>query len=326
MNIVVLGVGNWGTALGNHLAKKGFSVIGITDNAHIAESINKTHRNPLCLSEFLLEENFLVTTDTKPASEAEVVLVVVPSSVLPDALKGIFIKKDAVVVSAIKGFIRDTLLTPLQYCRTVISNKLAVISGPSFAKDIISGKPAGVVSASEDESTARQVAEIFGSSKLKVYVSTDPLGVELGAAVKNVISIAAGVSDGLGFGESARAGIITRGLAEMMRLAQAMGADLTTLSGLSGLGDLAMTASSELSRNHTVGLRLGKGESLDTILNSLGSVSEGVSTAPLVLELAKKYKVEMPISSHVDMLIKGRITPKEMADLLMSRPLKKEFD
>jgi glycerol-3-phosphate dehydrogenase (NAD(P)+) len=160
---------------------------------------------------------------------------------------------------------------------------------------------------------------------MKVYISTDPLGVEVGGIVKNVIALAAGVSDGLGLGDSARAGLITRGLAEMMRLAGAMGADVQTLAGLSGLGDLVMTASCDASRNRTVGLRLGKGESLSTIINTLGSVAEGVSTTPLVMKLAEKHQVDMPITFGVDKLLKGQISASEMAKALLSRPPRREF-
>ena len=162
--------------------------------------------------------------------------------------------------------------------------------------------------------------------KRQVYTSSDVLGVELGGALKNVIALAAGVCDGLGLGDSARTALITRGLAEITRLAVAMGAQAQTLSGLTGLGDLIMTATSALSRNRTVGFRLGQGEKLSDIITSLGSVAEGVKTAPLVHKLSKKYKVEMPISEHVIMLLDEKYTAKEMVNIILSRPLKKEFE
>lgn len=218
-------------------------------------------------------------------------------------------------------------MTPLQYLEERIKAPLSygVLSGPSFAKDVVQGRPCGVVAASRDETTARRIAELFSSESMKVYVSLDPLGVELGGAVKNVIALAAGLSDGLGFGESARAGLITRGLAEIMRLAEAMGAKRETLAGLSGLGDLSMTASSPTSRNYTVGFRLGKGEKLSDILFDLGSVAEGVHTAPIVMKLALRYSVEVPICEQVNQLLLGKSTPKELVRNLMARPLRSEF-
>ena len=234
---------------------------------------------------------------------------------------------ECMVISGIKGIDAATGLTPLQcaerylppHCRRV------VLSGPGFAKDIAAHRPAGLVAASVDEPATREAAELFRSDWMKIYLSADPLGVELGGIVKNVIAIAAGASDGLSFGDSARAGLITRGLAEMMRLASAMGADAQTLSGLSGLGDLVLPATCDASRNRTVGLRLGRGETLPHILESLGSVAEGVTAAPLVLKLAQRHGVEMPITEQVNSLLKGEISPLEMARALIGRPLKKEF-
>jgi len=160
---------------------------------------------------------------------------------------------------------------------------------------------------------------------MKVYVSTDPLGVELGGILKNVMALAVGIADGIGHGDSARAGLITRGLAEMTRLAAAMGARSRTLSGLSGMGDLVLTATCDTSRNRTVGLRLGRGESLDHIINTLGSTAEGVRTAPFVLKLGEKYSVEMPITEHVCHVIDGSLKPEEVLEQLITRPLKREF-
>ncbi len=328
-SIVVLGLGNWGTALANHLAIKGFSVIGWTIEEDIVEGINSNNFNPKYLSDVKLSSNLKATNDINLPKDALLYLLAVPSAALTHIRKVIEkIPSEAIIVSAVKGLEPQNQKTPLEFLEEFKdkSFNITVLSGPSFAKDLVLQRPLGIVSASTDKEVAKKVAETLSSPTLKVYVSQDPLGVELGGILKNVIAIAAGVSDGLGFGDSARAGLITRGLAEMKRLARAMGADERTLSGLSGLGDLAMTASSDLSRNRTVGLRLGKGEKLDIIVSSLGSVAEGVGTARHVLKLAEKYNVDMPISKSVCSLIDGKINLEEMAKGLLSRPVRDELE
>ncbi len=328
MKLSVLGLGNWGTALANHLALCGHDVLGWSIESAIVEGINNEHRNPLYQSDILLEPGITATADLKQALKRTFLVLVVPSSALSDVVPQLHLQKDSVLVSAIKGLEMESNETPLGYAQKHLPQeaKLAVLSGPSFAKDIVAKRPAGVVSASLDEQTARFVAETFSSESLKAYISTDPLGVELGGILKNVIALAVGVCDGVGFGDSARAGLITRGLAEMMRLAEAMGAQRQTLAGLSGLGDLVMTATCDTSRNRTVGLRLGQGESLDHIIETLGSVAEGVKTTPRVLKLAQKYEVEMPISQAVGALLTKQMDPMDLASSLLSRPLKREFD
>lgn len=325
--IAVLGLGNWGTALAHHLAGKGHDLLGWTIEQSIADGINTTHKNPSALSDISLHPGLKATREIAQCLDAEVTLLAVPSRALDHVVPLIKNSRSKYFVSAIKGIEEDSALTPLQFIEKALgkSAQSAVLSGPSFARDVVLGKPAGLVAASKSEECARAVAELFSSDTIKVYISTDPLGVELGGIVKNVIAIAAGVSDGLKLGDSARAGLITRGLAEMVRLAEAMGADRMTLFGLSGLGDLAMTASSDLSRNRVVGLRLGQGERLDQIITSLGSVAEGVTTAPLVLELAKRHNVDMPITQHVVDLLCGKDSPQNMARSLISRPIKREF-
>lgn len=326
--VTVLGLGNWGTAIANLLANNGFTVTGWTIEKEIAEGINTTHRNPIYLSEVELAGSIRATLDIEEALQNSFVVLVLPSAALPDVVPKIKVPADTVLVSAVKGFESNSITTPLQYCRANLPQicKLVVLSGPSFARDIVAGQPAGVVAASDDEQAARQVASVFTGNSLRVYLSSDPLGVELGGILKNVIALAAGVADGIDLGDSARAGLITRGLAEMMRLAKAMGAEVQTLAGLSGLGDLVMTASCNTSRNRTVGLRLGQGESMDHIIKTLGSVAEGVKTTPLVLALAKKYGVEMPISTQVARLINGEIAPEDFGKMYIGRPMKFEFE
>ena len=324
--IGLIGLGNWGTALGNHLAHKDLEVVGWSNVSRDIEGIRNEHRNPSCYPEIRLHDNFLVTDEISCVLSCDMILLVFPAAslaVVASQLSGI--SERTILVSAIKGFEERTLMTPLQFIGTHVANPLAVISGPSFAAEIIRGRPAGIVAAAADEPVARKVAEAFSSPSLKVYTSTDPLGVELGGAVKNVIALAAGISDGLNLGESARAGLITRGLAEMMRLAGAMGADVRTLSGLSGLGDLAMTATSPLSRNRSAGLLIGQGKTVGEAVSSIGSVVEGIHSTPLVLKLAERHQVEMPVTAQVALLIEGKKTASEIASNLLHRPMKSEF-
>lgn len=325
--VAVIGLGNWGTALAQHLALKGFDVLGWSVDKPVVEGINNSHRNPLYLPHAELSPRLRATEKLEDVFERNVFVFAVPSKFMAQVLPALRLKPKSVFVSVVKGIDPKTLDTPLQLAAQSLPAEipLVVLSGPSFAIDVVRQKPCGLVAASRDEQAARAVAELFSGDSMKVYTSHDPLGVELGGIVKNVIALAVGVADGMQLGDSARAGLITRGLAEMMRLAEAMGADVLTLSGLSGLGDLAMTATSDTSRNRTVGLRLGRGESLSSIVSSLGSVAEGVTTAPLVLELAKRHSVEMPITEQVDKLLKGERRPEELVRALVSRPIRKEF-
>lgn len=325
LTVGVIGLGNWGTALAQHLSVKGITVIGWSKDKEEVQSIQNSKMHP----HFFPGKQLLFrAVDTlSEVLKSQTVIIAVPSAALDEVVSSMKNVDALQIVSAIKGFEKENLLTPLQYLEKKGCNpkNLCVLSGPSFASEVIEQKPCGIVAASVQESFAQIVAALFSSPSMRVYTSSDPLGVELGGALKNVIALAAGVSDGLGFGDSARAGLITRGLSEMVRLGVALGAKKETFFGLSGLGDLAMTASSTTSRNHTVGFRLGKGESLDHILRTLGSVSEGVATAPLVLDLAKRHSLEMPIAEAICELLRGGTTALAMAQRLMERPLRSEF-
>jgi glycerol-3-phosphate dehydrogenase (NAD(P)+) len=324
--VAVIGLGNWGTALAQHLALKGFNVIAWSRDPQIVNGINKDRKHPLYLKDTSLSERIFATQELNQSTKAPVVIYALPSSSLEQVVPQLSLAKDSILVSAVKGFKKNTLLTPTQYFTRHFGDSIisAVISGPSFAADVVQQKPCGLVAASNNETARKRIAEMFSGNSIRVYTSHDTMGVELGGAVKNVIAVAAGVSDGLGLGESARAGLITRGLAEMMRLAETLGGERLTLTGLSGLGDLIMTATSSLSRNRTLGFRLGKGESLKQIVSSIGSVAEAAETTPLVLELAARQKVELPISQQVCLLLKAEITPAELVKRLLQRPLKSE--
>ena len=331
VRIGLVGLGNWGTALGNHLAWKGHDVLGWCREADVIESVRTEQRNCRNLSHVQLSANLSATEELSKVMSCEMLLLAVSAKGLSDVVElmakcGGTIAPTTKIVSAIKGLEPGSRLTPLQFLSSkgFLPDNLAVLSGPSFARDVIARLPCGVVVASKNEDTAKFVAHIFASDSMRLYTSVDPLGVELGGITKNVIAVAAGAADGLGLGESARAGLITRGLSEMTRLAVAMGADERTLAGLSGLGDLSMTATSTISRNHQVGFRLGKGETLDEILRSLGSVAEGVATAEVILDLAQQYAVEMPITLAVSRVVKERIHPREILREIMAKPVKSE--
>ncbi len=327
-SISVLALGNWGTALANHLSQRGHNVIAWGHEDSIISAINQTHRNPKSFSEVELEPSLHATSSLEEALQAEILIMAFPASALGKVVPKLCVRPGTIVVSVIKGFEEGALLTPLQYAEQVLGNRAryAVLSGPSFATDIIHGKPASVVVASKDEATAKCVADLFAGGVLRVYTSTDPIGVEIGGAVKNVIALAVGICDGMRLGDSARAGLITRGLAEMIRLGTALGADPRTLTGLSGLGDLVMTATCDTSRNRSAGLRLGQGEKLSSILREIRSVVEGVHSTPLVLELAKRCNVEMPITLQVARVLAEETSAPDAARALISRPMRRELE
>lgn len=322
----VLGLGHWGTALSEHLAKKGFSVLAWSIEEKIVSGINKENINPEYLSNITLSKNLTATTELSDLEEVDYLLSVLPAIALKDVFPKVKVSSGK-FISATKDFDPETYLTPIELAKKLISGIRcsAVISGPGFAKDIAAGLPAGIVAAADDKNFAREVAEIFTADNLKVYTSTDIIGVELGGTVKNIIAIAAGVSDGLELGDSARAGIITRGLAEMMRLAESMGAKRETLAGLSGMGDLVLTATCDNSRNRTVGICLGKGKSLEESIKLAGSTAEGVTATKVIYEISKKYNVNMPVTEAVLKLLNSEVTPNEILESLISRPLKDEF-
>jgi glycerol-3-phosphate dehydrogenase (NAD(P)+) len=235
----------------------------------------------------------------------------------------------AAIVSATKGIENDSLMLMREVILDVagfgLDQRLAVLSGPSFAHEVAVGLPTAVVVASSSADVARAVQERFATERLRVYTSDDPVGVELGGALKNVIAIAAGACDGLGYGHNSRAALITRGLAEIVRLSMAKGGNALTLAGLAGLGDLVLTCTGELSRNRTVGVEMGRGRRLPDVLTRLGHVAEGVRTAKSAYDLGRKFNVEMPITTEVYRVLYENKSPKQAVGDLMARALKPEF-
>ena len=326
--IAVIGAGSWGTALACLLREKEYDVTLWALENEVADEINNAKTNSLYFPGVTLPPHLTATSSLEKAvREARYILNVVPTQftrpVFIEAAK--YISDDAVIVSASKGIEQGTLLTVSGVLREVTGQRVAALSGPSFAKEVIRRFPTAVTLATEDMDTGVLLQEIFNTNYFRVYTHRDIIGVELGGALKNVIAIASGISDGLGLGHSARAALITRGLVEITRLGKAMGADPMTFSGLSGLGDLVLTCTGPLSRNYTVGINLGKGMKLAEILASTRSVAEGVATSLSAYELARKRGVEMPIVEQVHEVIYHGKDPEAAVRNLMNRALRSEF-
>lgn len=332
MNVGVIGGGSWGTTLANLLAGKGYGTTLWVYEEPLCREINDRRENSVYLPGFRLSSNLHATNKMEEAILGKgLVLWVPPSHVARHLLPGArpFISSDAIMVSATKGIEEDTLKTNSEVIEEMlppaISEKVVYLSGPSFAREVAAGQPTAVTVASKDAASASKVQEVFSTSCFRAYTSKDIIGLEVGGAIKNVIALGAGISDGLGFGYNARAALITRGLAEMTRLGVAMGAEALTFSGLSGLGDLVLTCTGDLSRNRTVGLRLGKGDKIKTILAEMKMVAEGVKTAKAAYLLSKKLDVEMPITEKIYSILYEGMSPKTAVTGLMMRELKEEI-
>lgn len=330
--IGVIGAGNWGTALADLLASKGLFVKIWGYEEEVVASINEKHENPLYLKNFKLSPNLKATSSLEEiAFQSEMLLSVVPSHFTREVLRKIvpYLSKAPYFVSATKGIEEDSLKMMHSVAEEILPkevfNNYAAISGPSFANEVIRRMPTAVTGAAYLPQVQRVVQETFGAPYFRIYSSSDVAGVEVGGAIKNVIALAAGISDGLGFGHSTRAALITRGLAEISRLGTKIGANPFTLSGLSGMGDLILTATGDLSRNRTVGLRLGRGEKLEEILKDMRMVAEGVRTSYAVYKLSKTLDVEMPISEKVYRILYEGLEPKEAVMVLMGRSPKAEI-
>ncbi len=329
--VAVIGAGSWGTALAGLLAKAGHEVRLWCLEADVAEQITHRSENETYLPGRKLPRSLRASADLAEAvADAQVVVSVSPSqfvsSVMTDAAP--HIAEHAQVISASKGIEISTLRRMDQVLGDVLSpaqmESFAVLSGPSFAKEVADEAPTAVVVASADEDAARAAQALFQTDYFRVYTNSDVIGVELGGALKNVIALAAGVAAGLGLAHNTRAALLTRGLAEMTRLGLAMGARASTFSGLAGMGDLVLTCTGELSRNRTVGFRLGRGEPLESILEDMTAVAEGVKTVQAVRDLAGKHGVEMPIAEEVYGMLVDGTEPQQALWTLMRRDPKPE--
>ncbi|MEW6068357.1 MAG: NAD(P)H-dependent glycerol-3-phosphate dehydrogenase [Nitrospirota bacterium] len=326
--ISVIGAGSWGTTLACLLADKGYDITLWVFEKDLAEEIDTTRINRVYLPDVTIPERIRITHNIEDSlKKARYVVNAVPSQYTRTVFKEAFqfMLDEAIIISVSKGIERGTLMSVSSILRELSSHSVAVLSGPSFAKEVMKKLPTAVTLATENKDTGLILQEIFNINNFRVYTHDDMLGVELGGALKNVMAIAAGISDSLGLGNNARASLITRGLAEMTRLGVAMGARQRTFSGLSGIGDLVLTCTSPLSRNYTVGVKLGEGLKIKDILSQTKSVAEGVTTAESAYELSKKYNVEMPIVEQIYKVIYEDKYPSLAVKDLMERSLKAEF-
>lgn len=326
--IAVIGAGSWGTTLASLLAKKGFDVIIWAREKEIAEAINSQKENPLYLPNIKLPESLISTDDIFEAvKKARFIVNVVPTQYIRSVFNPLQNKlnNEIIIVSASKGIEKGSLKTPSMILEEITNKKVYVLSGPTFAIEVAQEKPTAVTISGREKRERLLLQEIFSTPYFRVYEHDDPIGAEIGGAIKNVIAIASGICDALGFGNNARASLITRGLHEMMKLGKKMGAKEITFSGLSGIGDLLLTCTSSLSRNYTVGYRLGKGESIDEISKTMHSIAEGVETSLSAVQLSKKLDVEMPITNEIYQVIYEGKSPQKAASDLMNRTLKPEF-
>ena len=327
----VLGAGSWGTALAKLVADQGEPVSLWSRREEQVTAINGSRRNPTYLTDIELPATLRATSDLEDALDgAALVIVVVPTeanrALLQQALP--FIPEDAAILSATKGIEQGTLELVSEIFEDVLPKErhrmLTYLGGPSFAKEVAIGVPTAVCVAGHDEETRTRVAEMLSTTRFRVYTTDDVVGIELGGALKNVVAIAAGIADGMNLGHNTRAALITRGLAELGRLAVKLGADPLTLAGLGGMGDLVLTCTGDLSRNRQVGIGLGRGKKLPQILEELGMVAEGVRTAKSAHELGKREGIEMPITDQVYSILYEDLPAQQALVTLMTRPMKDE--
>ena len=330
LNIAVLGAGSWGTALAALMARHGHGVTLWGRDAKVAAAIDQQHENTRYLPGIPLPDNLRATTDLAASLQnADLVLVVVPSHAFTETLRQLAPLRPASagVAWATKGFepgsgrflheVAEDILGP--------SVPLAVVTGPSFAKEVTLGLPTAVTVHGDDVEFTQQVADVLHGPAFRAYTGNDMLGAELGGAMKNVLAVATGVADGMQLGLNARAGLITRGLNEMLRLAAAIGGRPETLMGLAGLGDLVLTSTGDLSRNRRLGLALGRGQSLPDAVREIGQVVESVQTADEVMRQADRHGIDLPISSAVRAVLHGDLSPAEGLQQLLAREQKPEY-
>jgi glycerol-3-phosphate dehydrogenase (NAD(P)+) len=330
-SLSIIGGGSWGTALALVLSPRFERVRQWVYEPDLAARMRATRENDIYLPGYRLPGNVEVSSDLAAVVEdASTVLSVMPSHLVRGLYQQMlpYLNESMAFVSATKGLENGTLLRISEVIRQVVQNqfdpRVAVISGPTFAREVASGEPTALVVASSDARLAGEIQEAFSGRTFRLYTSQDPIGVEIGGSVKNVVAIGSGVLRGLGLGHNVTAALITRGLAEMTRLAVAMGGRPLTLAGLAGLGDLVLTCTGDLSRNRTVGVKLAGGGKLDEIVSSMKMVAEGIKTTNAAVDLAQRFSVEMPIAGQMFQMLHFGVSPREAIQRLMERSLKGE--
>ncbi|MHC1744351.1 MAG: NAD(P)H-dependent glycerol-3-phosphate dehydrogenase [Syntrophobacteraceae bacterium] len=332
-SIGVIGAGSWGTTLAQLLGEKGYAVDLWVFEEDLCDTIRSTRENTFYLPGFKLHENIAPFNDLeRVVRNHDLLVMVVPSHVYRIVARQMMphLASGAAVVSATKGIENETLLTMSGIWKDILPQSADIevlsLSGPSFAREVVQRIPTAVTVAGDRLERAQQAQQVFSTGAFRVYTSLDKLGVELAGALKNVIAVAAGACDGFGFGHNTRAALITRGLAEITRLGVKMGAHPLTFAGLSGIGDLLLTCTGDLSRNRTVGLQLGQGRKIQDILSEMRMVAEGVKTARSVHFLAERMQVDMPICEQVYQVLYEDKDPQKAVRELMDRDLKHEMD
>lgn len=331
--IAVVGAGSWGTAIADLLACKGFQTHLWVFEKEVKDHIQQFHENKLYLPDHQLSPNLSASNDLADVvSHKHLIVIVVPSHVMRNVTRQMagHLADGTIITSASKGIEQKTHLTMSGVIKEnlpeVEADRMTVISGPSFAKEVAQKIPTSVTVACRNPEVAARVQHVFATSYFRVYTSNDIVGVELGGSVKNIIAIASGMLDGLGMGLNTRAALITRGMTEIRRLGLHLGANPRTFTGLAGFGDLVLTCTGNLSRNYTVGIKLGKGKKLQQILAEMHMVAEGVKTAKSVYNFSRKLGVEMPICHEIYRILYEDLAPKEAVYRLMTRTLKQELD
>jgi glycerol-3-phosphate dehydrogenase (NAD(P)+) len=325
----VVGAGSWGTTVAA-LTSHNVATTLWARRPQLADEINSTHLNSAYLADASLPHALRADSDLAHALVgADVVAMAVPSlgfrAVINEVSK--YVGDGVTIVSLSKGLEQSTFKRMSEVIADVMpNNPVAVLSGPNLAKEILAGQPAASVIACTDVAIARELVAVFSRPTFRLYTNPDVIGCEIGGVVKNVVAIAAGISQGFGFGENSKATLVTRGLAEMSRLGVALGAQSATFSGLAGMGDVMATCASMNSRNTQVGVRLGRGENIDEIVASMNMIAEGVNSSASVIELAHRYAVEMPIAEQVAAVCAGKVSAADALRALMSRQSKSEFD
>jgi glycerol-3-phosphate dehydrogenase (NAD(P)+) len=328
--ILVIGAGSWGTTLAHYLTTQKRNVTLWGRDQELLKEIESFKKNEKYLHGHTLHQNLQIQKDlSEGVKESSILVLSVPAQqtrMICEQVKN-DIAPGTLIISTAKGVERSTLLLLTEVIQEILSIEFPIValSGPSFAKEVIQGLPTAVTFASQKISDAKRAANLFHSEKFQAFLSKDIKCVELAGAIKNVLAIAVGVVDGKGLGLNARAALITRGLAELQKLISAAGGNPRTVSGLSGLGDLLLTATGDLSRNRRVGLEVGRGKSVKEALEEIGQVAEGVLTAPILVEYARRHSVSLPITTAVARVLAGEVSVDEAIDNLLLRSISKEF-